>query len=186
MWGDNTEGQIGLGKESYAPSPQEVSVGAPISWVSCGYYHSAFVTGERASLAAFWRSISMLSWRVTACCGSVPTAAGDLYTFGECDSGKLGLTTEQLPRHRVPQLVKSIEEPVTQVACGGGHTVVLTGGRHARQHPGQTPRLSSVVDLALFWAFRGQVVHLWPRAVWPARPRDLHLRVAAAQARGAL
>lgn len=69
MWGDNTEGQIGLGKESHAPSPQEVSVGAPISWVACGYYHSAFVTGERASLAAFWRLISMLSWRVTACCG---------------------------------------------------------------------------------------------------------------------
>lgn len=46
MWGDNTEGQIGLGKESHASSPQEVGVGGPISWVSCGYYHSAFVTGE--------------------------------------------------------------------------------------------------------------------------------------------
>lgn len=46
MWGDNAEGQIGLGKESHASSPQEVSVGEPISWVSCGYYHSALVTGE--------------------------------------------------------------------------------------------------------------------------------------------
>lgn len=46
MWGDNTEGQIGLGKESQVSSPQEVSVGRPISWVSCGYYHSALVTGE--------------------------------------------------------------------------------------------------------------------------------------------
>ncbi|XP_029375375.1 retinitis pigmentosa GTPase regulator b [Echeneis naucrates] len=97
MWGDNTEGQIGLGKESQASSPQEVNVGRPVSWVSCGYYHSALVTVD-----------------------------GTLYTFGECDSGKLGLSTEQLPRHRVPQLVKSIKEPVTQVACGGGHTVVLT------------------------------------------------------------
>ncbi|XP_041822496.1 retinitis pigmentosa GTPase regulator b isoform X1 [Chelmon rostratus] len=96
MWGDNTEGQIGLGKESHATSPQEVSVGRPISWVSCGYYHSAFVTVE-----------------------------GALYTFGERDSGKLGLGTEQLPRHRVPQLVKSIKQPVVQVACGGGHTVAL-------------------------------------------------------------
>ncbi|XP_011604657.1 retinitis pigmentosa GTPase regulator b isoform X2 [Takifugu rubripes] len=100
MWGDNTEGQIGLAKESHAPSPQEVDVGGPISWVSCGYYHSAFVTAD-----------------------------GALYTFGECDSGKLGLTTEQLPRHRVPQMVKSIKEPVTQVACGGGHTVALTEER---------------------------------------------------------
>ncbi|KAG7215669.1 hypothetical protein INR49_022024 [Caranx melampygus] len=97
MWGDNTEGQIGLGKESHASSPQEVSVGRPISWVSCGYYHSAFVTVD-----------------------------GALYTFGERDSGKLGLGVDQLPRHRVPQLVKSIKEPVTQVACGGGHTVALT------------------------------------------------------------
>lgn len=46
MWGDNAEGQIGLGKESHASTPQEVSVGRPISWVSCGYYHSALVTGE--------------------------------------------------------------------------------------------------------------------------------------------
>uniref|UniRef100_A0A4W6EWK4 X-linked retinitis pigmentosa GTPase regulator n=1 Tax=Lates calcarifer TaxID=8187 RepID=A0A4W6EWK4_LATCA len=97
MWGDNTEGQIGLGKESHASSPQEISVGQPISWVSCGYYHSALVTVD-----------------------------GALYTFGERDSGKLGLGTDQLPRHRVPQLVKSIKEPVTQVACGGGHTVALT------------------------------------------------------------
>ncbi|KAM3584860.1 uncharacterized protein V6R79_001325 [Siganus canaliculatus] len=97
MWGDNTEGQIGLGKESHASSPQEVSVGRPISWVSCGYYHSALVTVD-----------------------------GALYTFGERDSGKLGLGTDQLPRHRVPQRVKSIKEPVVQVACGGGHTVALT------------------------------------------------------------
>ncbi|XP_023010441.1 retinitis pigmentosa GTPase regulator b isoform X8 [Maylandia zebra] len=99
MWGDNTEGQIGLGKESQVSSPQEVSVGRPISWVSCGYYHSALVTVD-----------------------------GALYTFGERDSGKLGLGTHQLPGHRVPQLVKSIKEPVTQVACGGGHTVALAEG----------------------------------------------------------
>ncbi|XP_039907540.1 retinitis pigmentosa GTPase regulator b isoform X3 [Simochromis diagramma] len=99
MWGDNTEGQIGLGKESQVSSPQEVSVGRPISWVSCGYYHSALVTVD-----------------------------GALYTFGERDSGKLGLGTHQLPGHRVPQLVKSIKEPVRQVACGGGHTVALAEG----------------------------------------------------------
>ncbi|KAK5847473.1 hypothetical protein PBY51_016596 [Eleginops maclovinus] len=97
MWGDNTEGQIGLGKESHAYTPQEVSVGRSVSWVSCGYYHSAFVTED-----------------------------GGLYTFGEWDSGKLGLSTEQLQRHRLPQLVGGLKRPVTQVACGGGHTVALT------------------------------------------------------------
>ncbi|XP_036838049.1 X-linked retinitis pigmentosa GTPase regulator isoform X1 [Oncorhynchus mykiss] len=97
MWGDNTEGQIGLGKESSALTPQEVTVGRPVAWVSCGYYHSAFVTVD-----------------------------GGLYTFGECDSGKLGLATGQLDGHRMPQLVKGITDQVTQVACGGGHTVAVT------------------------------------------------------------
>lgn len=53
MWGDNSEGQIGLGKQSHASTPQEVSVGRPISWVSCGYYHSALVTGETIRLFPF-------------------------------------------------------------------------------------------------------------------------------------
>ncbi|XP_069576471.1 retinitis pigmentosa GTPase regulator b isoform X3 [Brachyistius frenatus] len=97
MWGDNTEGQIGLGNKSQTSTPQEVRVGRAVSWVSCGYYHSALVTVD-----------------------------GALYTFGERDSGKLGLGTEQLPGHRAPQRVKSIKEAVTQVTCGGGHTVVLT------------------------------------------------------------
>ncbi|CAL8302008.1 unnamed protein product, partial [Gadus morhua 'NCC'] len=96
MWGDNTEGQIGLGQEGGATTPQEVSVGQPVAWVSCGYYHSAFVT-----------------------------ASGGLYTFGEGDSGKLGLEPNQLPGHRAPQLVKGVPGPVSQVFCGGGHTVVL-------------------------------------------------------------
>ncbi|XP_051769112.1 retinitis pigmentosa GTPase regulator b isoform X1 [Ctenopharyngodon idella] len=97
MWGDNSEGQIGLGKESNALTPQEVSVGKRVSWMSCGYYHSAFVTVD-----------------------------GALFTFGEKDSGKLGLSTEKLANHKVPQQVTNIPDKVVQVSCGGGHTVALT------------------------------------------------------------
>ncbi|XP_059385608.1 X-linked retinitis pigmentosa GTPase regulator-like isoform X2 [Carassius carassius] len=97
MWGDNSEGQIGLGKESNSLNPREISVGKRVSWVSCGYYHSAFVTVD-----------------------------GALYTFGEKDSGKLGLSTEKLASHKVPQQVTSISDKVVQVSCGGGHTVALT------------------------------------------------------------
>ncbi|XP_014889144.1 retinitis pigmentosa GTPase regulator b isoform X2 [Poecilia latipinna] len=97
MWGENSEGQIGLGKRSQVTRPLEVSVGRPVSWVSCGYYHSALVTAD-----------------------------GALFTFGERDSGKLGLRPERLAGHRVPQRVESITEPVLQVACGGSHTVALT------------------------------------------------------------
>ncbi|XP_029459054.1 X-linked retinitis pigmentosa GTPase regulator isoform X2 [Rhinatrema bivittatum] len=99
MWGDNCEGQIGQASETNVCAPQQVNVGKQVSWVSCGYYHSAFVT-----------------W------------TGELYTFGEPENGKLGLPPEHLKNHRVPQLVPGISGKVTMVSCGGGHTVALTDG----------------------------------------------------------
>lgn len=52
---------------------------------------------------------------------------GALFTFGERDGGKLGLSAAQMPNHKVPQKVEGICERVLQVACGGGHTLALTG-----------------------------------------------------------
>lgn len=97
VWGENSEGQIGLNNVSNVCVPHQVTFGKPIAWISCGYYHSAFVTMD-----------------------------GELYTFGEPECGKLGLPQELLMNHKVPQLVTGIPEKVLQVACGGGHTVVLT------------------------------------------------------------
>ncbi|NXM79006.1 RPGR regulator, partial [Serilophus lunatus] len=97
VWGDNSEGQIGLANESCVSVPCQVDVGKPVSSVSCGYYHSALITGD-----------------------------GELYTFGEPANGKLGLLPEQLKNNRVPQPVLGIMEKVIKVACGGEHTVVLT------------------------------------------------------------
>ncbi|XP_061483398.1 X-linked retinitis pigmentosa GTPase regulator isoform X2 [Rhineura floridana] len=100
MWGDNTEGQIGLANEANACVPHQVDVGKPISWISCGYYHSALITRD-----------------------------GELYTFGEPEDGKLGLSPEQLQNNKVPQLVPGISGRVSKVACGGAHTVVLAEGK---------------------------------------------------------
>ncbi|XP_057267804.1 X-linked retinitis pigmentosa GTPase regulator isoform X2 [Pezoporus wallicus] len=97
VWGDNSEGQIGLADEACVSIPCQVDVGKPVSSVSCGYYHSALITGD-----------------------------GELYTFGEPENGKLGLMPEQLKNNRVPQPVMGIVEKVNKVACGGEHTVVLT------------------------------------------------------------
>uniref|UniRef100_A0A8C2WP24 RCC1-like domain-containing protein n=1 Tax=Cyclopterus lumpus TaxID=8103 RepID=A0A8C2WP24_CYCLU len=97
MWGDNAVGQIGLGDEEFAAEPTEVDVGEAVTWVSCGYHHSAFVTAD-----------------------------GDLYTFGDSANGRLGLQVEQLANHRVPQRVQGFLGNVTQVCCGGEHTVALT------------------------------------------------------------
>ncbi|XP_038658067.1 X-linked retinitis pigmentosa GTPase regulator isoform X2 [Scyliorhinus canicula] len=99
MWGDNSEGQIGLDTENNANVPHQVDVGKPICWVSCGYYHSAFVTDD-----------------------------GQLYTVGESDHGKLGLPLDQPINHRIPQPVAGISGNVTQVSCGGDHTIVLAEG----------------------------------------------------------
>lgn len=52
---------------------------------------------------------------------------GGLYTFGENAYGRLGLHVEQLANHRAPQRVQDIMGRVTQVSCGGEHTVALTG-----------------------------------------------------------
>ncbi|NWW59253.1 RPGR regulator, partial [Ifrita kowaldi] len=97
VWGDNSEGQIGLANEAFVSVPCKVDIGKPVSSVSCGYYHSALITGD-----------------------------GELYTFGEPANGKLGLLPEQLKNNRVPQPVLGIMEKVNKVACGGEHTVVLT------------------------------------------------------------
>lgn len=45
MWGNNSVGQIGLGDEEFAAEPRQLDVGEAVTWVSCGYHHSAFVTG---------------------------------------------------------------------------------------------------------------------------------------------
>ncbi|KAG8589785.1 hypothetical protein GDO81_006522 [Engystomops pustulosus] len=97
MWGENSEGQLGLGNEKNICTPQQIDIGKPISWISCGYYHSAFVTQD-----------------------------GDLYTFGEPENGKLGLPAEKLDKHKKPQRVPGIPGKVKMVACGGGHTVAVT------------------------------------------------------------
>uniref|UniRef100_A0A8C4K837 RCC1-like domain-containing protein n=1 Tax=Dromaius novaehollandiae TaxID=8790 RepID=A0A8C4K837_DRONO len=117
MWGDNSEGQIGLANEPSVCVPCQVVVGKPVSSVSCGYYHSALITGD-----------------------------GELYTFGEPENGKLGLLPEQLKNSRIPQPVRGIMEKVNEVACGGGHTVVLTDEDRS---PGNNPLYKRIHYLLL-------------------------------------
>lgn len=51
---------------------------------------------------------------------------GDVFTFGESADGQLGLSAHQLANHSHPQRVESLHG-VLQVACGGKHTLALTG-----------------------------------------------------------
>lgn len=65
MWGDNSEGQIGLADEANAYVPHQVDVGKPVSWISCGYYHSALITRkcgnlERCRGMVYFQSLNLI------------------------------------------------------------------------------------------------------------------------------
>lgn len=50
-----------------------------------------------------------------------------MYTFGENENGKLGLSGTQLNETRIPQPLPSLKnDKYTKVACGARHTVALT------------------------------------------------------------
>ena len=46
MWGGGSEGQLGLGaSETEVPKPTKLDLEEKIVCLSCGYYHTALVTG---------------------------------------------------------------------------------------------------------------------------------------------
>ena len=47
-WGGGSEGQLGLGPDMMdTETPIKVPVNESVVYISCGYYHSAFITGVR-------------------------------------------------------------------------------------------------------------------------------------------
>nr|AAI34575.1 RPGR protein [Bos taurus] len=152
MFGSNNWGQLGLGSKATVNKPTCIKALKPekVKFVACGRNHTLILTGggqvyatggnnegqlglgdtdERSAfhLISFFTSqhkIKQLSAGSNT--SAALTAEGELYTFGEPESGKLGLPPKLLVNHKVPQLVPGISEKVIQVACGGGHTVVLT------------------------------------------------------------
>uniref|UniRef100_A0A5F8AS02 Retinitis pigmentosa GTPase regulator n=1 Tax=Macaca mulatta TaxID=9544 RepID=A0A5F8AS02_MACMU len=149
MWGDNSEGQIGLKNVTNVCVPHQVTIGKPVSWISCGYYHSAFVTKNavytfglgqfgQLGLGTFLfetsepkvienirdHTISYIS------CGENHTALitdiGLMYTFGDGRHGKLGLGLENFTNHFTPTLCSNFLRFIVKlVACGGCHMVVF-------------------------------------------------------------
>ncbi|XP_059942435.1 X-linked retinitis pigmentosa GTPase regulator isoform X8 [Mesoplodon densirostris] len=152
MFGSNNWGQLGLGSKSTVNKPTCVKALKleKVKFAACGRNHTLVSTEggkvyaaggntegqlglgdteERNSfhLISFFTSqhkIKQLSAGSNT--SAALTAEGELYTFGEPECGKLGLPGKLLINHRVPQLVPGIPQKVIQVACGGGHTVVLT------------------------------------------------------------
>ena len=46
MCGGSSDGQLGLGSITETEIPRELTLGIAVKHVSCGYYHTALVTGE--------------------------------------------------------------------------------------------------------------------------------------------
>ncbi|EDL97616.1 rCG42876 [Rattus norvegicus] len=96
MWGDNSEGQIGLKNKSNVCIPHEVTVGKPISWISCGYYHSAFVTKKV------------------------------VYAFGLGQFGQLGLGTFLFETSEPKIIDRIKDQKISHISCGENHTALMT------------------------------------------------------------
>ncbi|KAK6494153.1 putative E3 ubiquitin-protein ligase HERC3 isoform X1 [Huso huso] len=149
-WGQNTNGQLGLGKgEPSKPSPQPLKSlsGIPLAQIAAGGDHSFAVSlsgavfgwgrnhagqlglNDEQDRAVPCHIKSLRSQKVVyISCGEEHTAAltkdGGLFTFGAGSHGQLGhdsTNNEFLPR-RVLELMGS---EVTQIACGRQHTLVF-------------------------------------------------------------
>ncbi|KAM9320225.1 LOW QUALITY PROTEIN: X-linked retinitis pigmentosa GTPase regulator [Gastrophryne carolinensis] len=148
MWGENSEGQLGLSNEKCIYSPCQVDIGKPISWVSCGYYHSAFITqdgelytfgepdnGKLGLLLKNWKNTDNLSeslnngesengflWRRH----TIAVTDKEVYTFGLGQFGQLGHGTSifEMPAPKVIDALKP--HRIRYVACGESHTAVIT------------------------------------------------------------
>ncbi|XP_044743176.1 X-linked retinitis pigmentosa GTPase regulator-like [Chrysoperla carnea] len=113
IWGSNTEGQLGLSidtKVEKITAPTMVAVPEKIIHISCGYYHSGFVTEN-----------------------------GNAYTFGENENGKLACGLNENGQLGIgDENIKVVSEPVIinknifensdimNVSCGERHTAFVT------------------------------------------------------------
>ncbi|XP_058884086.1 probable E3 ubiquitin-protein ligase HERC4 isoform X2 [Acipenser ruthenus] len=147
-WGQNTNGQLGLGKgEPSKPSPQPLKslLGIPLAQIAAGGDHS-FAVSVSGAVYAWGRNHAgqlglgnttdrfrptlvkslQLKKTVFISCGDEHTAIltkdGLVYTFGAGSFGQLGHNST---RNEVrPRLVAELwGEKVSQVACGSHHTV---------------------------------------------------------------
>ncbi|XP_051896977.1 probable E3 ubiquitin-protein ligase HERC4 [Pristis pectinata] len=150
-WGQNTFGQLGLGKKDPSPcNPETVKrfSGIPVAQIAAGGEHSCALTVSGAVLAWGRNNHGQLGLKDTedilipthvqllACkrtiyisCGEEHTAVltkdGFVFTFGAGAYGQLGhnSTKDEIK----PRLVSGLfGKKVSQIACGRYHTLVLT------------------------------------------------------------
>jgi X-linked retinitis pigmentosa GTPase regulator len=99
-WGSDSSGQLGLAHKDKGRSyslPRFCCFNVFIRAISCGTIHSAFIE-----------------------------ASGLLYTIGSNSDGRLGVGKKTIGQSKSPCLVEALAHiRVTEVACGGGHTLAV-------------------------------------------------------------
>ncbi|XP_054634415.1 probable E3 ubiquitin-protein ligase HERC3 isoform X2 [Dunckerocampus dactyliophorus] len=149
-WGQNTNGQLGLGKDESSklfPQPLKSLAGIPLAQITAGGDHSFALSLSGAVFGWGKNRAGQLGLndkqdRAVPChikflrsqkvvyisCGDEHTAAltkeGGLFTFGNGSSGQLGhgsTSNESLPR-RVLELMGT---EVSQITCGSHHTLAF-------------------------------------------------------------
>ncbi len=63
MFGSGSDGQLGLGSTTETELPRELSFGIAIKHVSCGYYHTALVTGEYVVVSVCIIGLIFIHWQ---------------------------------------------------------------------------------------------------------------------------
>ncbi|CAB3398453.1 unnamed protein product [Caenorhabditis bovis] len=125
-WGGNRYGQCGVGHTFRLANLQQIEGDwPPITKISCGHFHSAFVCED-----------------------------GSLWVFGWGVWGQLGLGGRRNSNVTTPTRVNGLIGRVEQVACGRAHTVVLTdNGRVLVAGSGSYGQMGTDKDIKKTFAF---------------------------------
>ena len=57
VWGVNENGELGVGKGNEISTPKRLDLNFKVSFVSCGYYHSALISSSLFCFDVFFLSL---------------------------------------------------------------------------------------------------------------------------------
>lgn len=109
VWGDGSQGQLGLGRITDAFTPTGITTLTGVFAIGAGDDYSACLTAPKFGGGE----------------EGIFAEAGDLWTWGSCETGKLGHEGLSSGSCVAPKRVQ-MSVPISKVACGRGHMVACS------------------------------------------------------------